>query len=124
MENKNLRLDLISQMEKIKKRMVSDSFIPASVTDEHGNKIIPAYPDFDDKGKEVFHYPYPYLGENVFAVHNPMLYKIFTLDIVKNDTHPIDFIQDYGNGFLEGLQFLENERIILDNYFDENKKMA
>jgi len=66
--------------------------------------------------------PYPFLPDNVFAVHSRLFYEIFTLDINKEGVSPTDFIKVYGDGFKEGLQFLEREKIDIDQLDDENKK--
>lgn len=111
MELKKKKLSFIGKIDKIEKRMKA-GFPPCiSVSDGDGNKVIPAGED-----------PYPFLPDNVSAVHSRLFYEIFTLDINKEGVSPTDFIKVYGDGFKEGLQFLERERIDIDQLDDENKK--
>lgn len=111
MKNEKRRLSFIDKIDKIEKR-IKVGFPPCiSVSDSDGNKVIPAGED-----------PYPFLPDNVSAVHSRLFYEIFTLDINKEGVSPTDFIKVYGDGFKEGLQFLERERIDIDQLDDENKK--
>lgn len=105
------KISFIGKMDEIKKSMEIYSHLPISVSDKNKNKVVPASEE-----------PYPFLPDNVFAVHNPMLYKMFTLDINQDGIFPTDFIEAYGNGFKVGLQFLESEKINIDQLDDENRK--
>jgi hypothetical protein len=111
MKNEKRRLSFIGKIDKIEKRMKAGLPSCISVSDSDGNKVIPAGED-----------PYPFLPDNVFAVHSPLFYEVFTLDINKEGVSPADFIKVYGEGFKDGLKFLERERIDIDQLDDENKR--
>lgn len=111
MKNEKRRLSFIGEIDKIEKRMKAGLPSCISVSDSDGNKVIPAGED-----------PYPFLPDNVFAVHSRLFYEIFTLDINKDGVFTAAFIKVYGDGFKDGLKFLERERIDIDQLDDENKK--
>lgn len=110
-------LNLINHIETAKSRLNNIHYHSLnSIADGKGNKLKVWRED------KWIADEYPFTEDNISIVHNHLLFFLFSLDLRDEELQPSDFIESFAGGYKEGLKFLDNEGIFLNDIADQNRR--